>query len=63
MTFLSKLKSYFLRRKKTEIFEIVETIDGFWVVSVDGYGTMYTGPYKRERDAKGVRTRLLKKNG
>lgn len=47
---------------KTKV-EIVETIDGFWVVSGEGYGTMYTGPYKRRQDAKGVQTRMLKKHG
>lgn len=40
---------------------IAETPDGFFVVDFSGYGVRWTGPYKREQDAKGVRTRLLKK--
>jgi hypothetical protein len=40
--------------------EITQTLDGFWVISDTGYGVTYTGPYKREQDAKGVRTRLAK---
>lgn len=36
--------------------------DEFWVVDHTGYGSRWTGPYKRKQDAKGVRTRLLKKN-
>lgn len=42
--------------------EIVETDGEFWVVDQTGYGVTYTGPYKREADAKGVRTRMLKKH-
>jgi hypothetical protein len=51
------------KRKPQTAMEIVETLDGFWVVEQDGYGATYTGPYKREQDAKGVRTRLIKKHG
>jgi hypothetical protein len=36
---------------------------GFFVVEDRGYGATYTGPYKREQDAKGVRTRLIKQHG
>ena len=51
-------------RKSKEIWTIVEETPGqFWVVEDRGYGLTYTGPYKRERDAKGVRTRLLKQHG
>lgn len=54
----------FLGGKKTEqTIEIAETKDGFWVVDPTGYGVTWTGPYKREQDAKGVRTRLLKQRG
>jgi hypothetical protein len=53
----------FLGGKKNQPKEptIEETLDGFWVVNHNGYGLTYTGPYKREQDAKGVRTRMLQK--
>lgn len=35
---------------------------GFFVVEDTGYGKTFTGPYKREQDAKGVRTRLTKQH-
>lgn len=50
-------------QKAKEPLTIVETLDGFWVVEDRGYGASYTGPYKREQDAKGVRTRLMKQHG
>lgn len=58
-----KLKQFFLGKSNKDTMEIVETLDGFWVVSDNGYGVTYTGPYKREQDAKGVRTRLMKQRG
>lgn len=35
----------------------------FWVVEDRGYGNTVAGPYRREKDAKGVRTRLMKQHG
>jgi len=59
------LKALFLwlgGKKNQPNLTIAETPDGFYVVDFSGYGAVWTGPYKREKDAKGVRTRLLKKN-
>lgn len=54
----------FLGGKKTQPqIQLAERTDGFWVVDTSGYGARWTGPYQREQDAKGVRTRLLKKLG
>jgi len=61
---IRNLKNIFLRRKSSlSGLTISKTEDGFWVVEDDGYGLTYTGPYKREQDAKGVRTRLIKQRG
>lgn len=49
-------------RKPKETIRIEETLDGFWVIEDRGYGATYCGPYKREQDAKGVRTRLIKQH-
>lgn len=62
---MQKVRYLLLGSKKAQkkSMEIVETIDGFWVVEDNGYGLTYTGPYKREKDAKGVRTRMVKQRG
>lgn len=49
-------------QKAKERYSIVRNGDGFWVVEDRGYSAAYTGPYKREQDAKGVRTRLIKQH-
>ena len=50
-------------QKSKERFSIIETLgDGFFVVEDTGYGSTVCGPYKREQDAKGVRTRLMKQH-
>lgn len=50
-------------QKQKERFSILKTAEGFWVLEDTGYGGTATGPYKREQDAKGVRTRLIKQHG
>lgn len=50
-------------QKSKTLFTIFDTPEGFFVTRDDGYGFSMTGPYKREQDAKGVRTRLIKQHG
>lgn len=49
--------------KKFSVIEDDEAPGLFWVIKNEGYGNLYTGPYKRKQDAKGVVTRLIKQNG
>ena len=60
------LKELFLslggKKSDPPTVEIATLLDGFWVVDHRGYGVTWSGPYKREQDAKGVRTRLLKQS-
>jgi hypothetical protein len=46
-----------------ERFLIQNSPEGFFVIHDTGYGATIAGPYKREQDAKGVRTRLIKQHG
>ena len=56
-------KSNLQPKEKFTIIEDTEAPGLFWVVNNKDYGNLYTGPYKRKQDAKGVVTRLNKRNG
>lgn len=62
-----RLKALFFPNKKQASSLKIKYLDDPMAIELDGYYVVgdgvLRGPYKREKDAKGVRTRIIKAHG